>query len=179
VIALDAGVLACALNRFAPAHARASQVVEDLVNGERPWALPWPVVHEVLDLVTHPHAVARPLRPSEAWGFLGLVVASPAVRMLGPTQRHAEALVEVLGAAGGSRAGAGSETGAGSESGAGHGIPPGLETAAVLREHGVRELLSADPGMRRYGFLTVIDPFRSPAWTPASPPARRYRVLHP
>ncbi len=177
MIALDAGVLACALNRFAPAHARASQVVEDLVNGEHPWALPWPVVHEVLDLVTHPHAVARPLRPSEAWGFLGLVVASSAVRMLGPTPRHGEALVEVLGAVGGTRAGAGSESRAGS--GPERGIPPGLETAAVLREHGVRELLSADPGMRRYAFLTVIDPFRSPAWTPASPPARRYRVLLP
>ncbi len=162
MIALDAGILACAINRFAPGHARASQVVEDLVNGERPWALPWPVVHDVLRLVTHPHAVARPLRPSEAWGFLGLVVASPAVRMLGPTGRHGEALVEVMGSAGGER-----------------GVPAGLEIAAVLREHGVRELLSADPGMSRYPFLTVIDPFRAPGWTPDSPPARRYRVLKP
>jgi uncharacterized protein len=162
VIALDAGILATALNRFAPAHARAAEVVETLVNGERPWALPWGVVHEVLDLVTHPHAVARPLRPSDAWGFLGLVIASPAARLLGPTARHGEALVEVLGAAGVER-----------------GLPPGFELAVVLREHGVRELLSADPGMRRFAFLTVVDPLRSPEWRPDAPPARRYRVLHP
>ena len=153
-------MLACAVNRFAPGHARASDLVEGLVNGDRPWALPWPVVHEVLRLVTHPHAVARPLRPSEAWGYLGLVASSAAVRMLGATDRHGEALVEAMGAAGMER-----------------GIPPGLETAAVLREHGVRELLSADPGMTRYRFLTVIDPFRDLDWTPGAPPARRYRVL--
>ena len=160
MVALDADILAFAINRFAPEHPRATRVVEDLVNGERPWALPWPVVHDLLRFVTHPHAVARPLRPSDAWGFLGLVVASPMVRMLGPTERHAQTLVEVLGSAPAER-----------------GLPSGLETAVILREHGVRELLSADAAMRRYPFLAVVDPLRPPGWTPAQPPARRYRVL--
>jgi hypothetical protein len=31
--------------------------------------------------------------------------------------------------------------------------------------------------MRRFSFLSVIDPLRSPGWSPAAPPARRYRVL--
>ena len=162
MIALDTGILAAAVNRFAPAHARAAEVVEQLVNGEREWALPWRVVHEVLALITHPHAVARPLRPSEAWGFLGLVIASPAARLLAPGPRHAEALVETLAAAGAER-----------------GLPTGLEIAVVLREHGVRELLSADPGMRRYPFLSVTDPLHAPGWRSDAPPERRYRVLHP
>jgi predicted nucleic acid-binding protein len=160
MLALDADLLAYAVNRFAPEHARAAAVVEELVNGERPWALPWPVVYETLGLVTHPHAVARPLRASDAWSFLGLVLASPTVRLLGPTERHAETLVEVLGGVVAER-----------------GLPAGLETAVVLREHGVRELLSADAGMKRYAFLTVVDPLRTPGWSAAAPPARRYRVL--
>ncbi len=160
MIALDADLLAYAVNRFAPEHARAAVVVEELVNGERPWGLPWSAVHEALGLLTHPHAVARPLRPSDAWSFLGLVAASPTCRLLGPTERHAATLVEVLGGVSAER-----------------GLPPGLETAVVLREHGVRELLSADAGMRRYPFLSVIDPLRTVDWWPGAPPARRYRVL--
>ena len=47
----------------------------------------------------------------------------------------------------------------------------------MLREHGVRELLSVDRGMRRFAFLTVVDPIHGPAWSPGAPPARRYRTL--
>ena len=162
MIALDTSVLAYAVNRFVPEHSRAARVVEDLANGDQPWALPWSVVHEFLRLVTHTHSAARALRPSDAWAFAGELIASPTVRLLAPTDRHANVLVEVLGMA--------------SES---TGLPAGLETAVLLREHGIRELLSADRGMRRYGFLTVRDPMRGEPWTPTEKPARRYRVLTP
>src|SRR5262249_26052293 len=119
-----------------------------------------PAVHDFLRLVTHPYAVARPLKPSDAWGFVGMVIASPAVRMLGPTERHAQVVVELLG-------------GAPSEGG----LPHGFEIAVLLREHGARELLSADRGMRSYPFLSVRDPVRGELWRPSSAPARRYRVL--
>ena len=160
MVALDTSILAYAVNRYAPEHARAAEVVEELVNGEIPWALPWPVVHEFLRLVTHPHAVGRPHKPSEAWGFIGAVVASPTVRMLGPTGRHANVLSEVLGHAGGDDA-----------------LPPGLEVAVILREHGLRELLSADRGMRGFPVLAVHDPVHGETWAPGRAPARRYRVL--
>jgi predicted nucleic acid-binding protein len=159
VIALDAPLLAYAINRYAPEHRRAAEVVEELVNGDVPWALPWPAAHAFLSLVTHPHRVARALKPSEAWSFLGPIVASPAVRLLGPTGRHATVLVEVLGAVGGT-------------------LPAGLETAVVLREHGVRELLTTDRGMRRYPFLSVRDPLREPD-QPLVAPLKRYRRLRP
>jgi len=160
MIALDADLLAYAVNRFAPEHARAARVVEELANGDAPWALPWPAVHEFLRWVTHPHAVARPLGPADAWGFVQALAASPSLQLLGPTARHAEVMRELL---------------AGAEAGAG--LPPGLETVAVLREHGVRELLSADEGMRRFAFLSVRDPLHGPPWSAGERPARRYRRL--
>jgi hypothetical protein len=58
-------------------------------------------------------------------------------------------------------------------------VPAGLELAAVLREHGVRELLTADEGMKRFAFLSVLDPVHGPTWTPTEAPQRRYRVLRP
>ena len=49
----------------------------------------------------------------------------------------------------------------------------------LLREHGVRELLSADRGMERFPFLDVTDPVHGAEWEPTQGPARRYRVLTP
>src|SRR5262245_38172159 len=160
VIALDTSVLAFGVNRYAPEHRRAVELVEDLVNGDAAWDLPWTVVYELLKLVSHPHAVARPLKTSDAWAFLGQVVASPSVHMLAPTERHGDALVEVL-----------------PSMGAESGVPAGLGTAVLLREHGVRELLSAARSMRRYSSLAVRDPLRGEPWVPQAPPLRRYRML--
>ncbi len=157
--ALDTSILAYAANRHAPEHARAARVVEQVANGEAPWALPWSVVHEFLLLVTHPHAVARALQPAEAWAFIESLLASHSVRVLGETEAHAGTLAEVLATL------------------PPGGAPAGLETAVLLREHGVRELLSADRGMRRFAFLSVRDPLRGEAWTPAERPERRYRML--
>lgn len=160
MVALDATVLAYAVNRHAPEHPRAARVVEDLANGDAPWALPWPAVHDFLDFVTHPHTVVRPLGATDAWAFVERLLASPSVRSLGPTERHAAVLAEVM---------AGSPAGSAGLA--------GLQVAVILREHGVRELLSSDRGMRRYGFLSVRDPLHGEPWTPKTAPLRRYRVL--
>jgi predicted nucleic acid-binding protein len=160
VIAVDTSVLAFAVNRFAPEHARCARVLERLAESDRPWALPWSAVREFLELVTHPHAVARALQPADALGFVDELLATPGARALAPGPGYAAALREALAFADPAP-----------------GLPPGFETAALLREHGVRELLSADAGMRRFTFLEVRDPLRGPEWTWAEPPARRYRVL--
>ncbi len=158
--AVDASLLAFALNRGAPEHARAAAALEDLANADAPWALPWPAVHEFLERVTHRHAVARALRPVDAWGFVEELARSASVRFLGATPRHAAVAAEVLDLVRGEP-----------------GLPPGFELAVVLREHGVRELLSCDRGMRRWRFLDVRDPVHGELWTPAESPARRYRSL--
>ena len=161
MVAVDVSVLAFAVNRFAPQHPRAGRLVETLANGELPWALPWSVLHEFLRLMLQPHAVARPLGAGDAAAFVDQLLKSPSVQLLAPGAGHQAALSEVL------------------ESMSGSGGVAGLETAVVLREHGVRELLSADRSMRRFTFLTVIDPIHGEPWTWASRPERRYRSLGP
>ena len=171
MVALDTSLLVYAVNRFAPEHARAARVLEELANGDLPWAIPWPVVHEFIEFVTHPHAVARPLKPGDAWAFVQSLLESPALRMLSPTERHAAVLAETL-------ASLPPEPGASAGvAGAVPGTVAGLATAIILREHGVRELLSTDRGMRRFTFLAVRDPVHGEPWAPEAKPARRYRVL--
>jgi toxin-antitoxin system PIN domain toxin len=160
MIAVDTSILAYAVNRHAPEHARAAAALDALANGDHPWALPWPAVEEFVRFVTRPHVAPRPLTASDALGFVEALLASGSVTAIGPTERHAAALAELL--SGITRPEA---------------LPPGFEVAAVLREHGVRELLTVDAGMRRFGFLTLIDPVHGPPWTPEAAPARRYRRL--
>ena len=100
MIALDSGLLALAVNRYAPEHARAATLLESLADGDAPWALPWSAVHEFLGFVTHPHAVARVLGASEAWGFIEALSGSSSLSLLGPTEQHAAACAEVLALAG-------------------------------------------------------------------------------
>jgi predicted nucleic acid-binding protein len=160
--AVDTSLLAYAMNRYAPEHARALEVIDELANGERPWALPWPAVHELLARVTHPHAVARALRPADAWSFVEELGTSASVRFLGATPRHGAVAAEVLEMLRG-------EPGP---------LSGGFELAVVLREHGVRELLSSDRDMGRFRFLDVRDPVHGELWSPDERPARRYRVLN-
>ncbi|MFI5372047.1 MAG: hypothetical protein ACHQ52_10855 [Candidatus Eisenbacteria bacterium] len=160
MIAVDVSLLAHAVNRGGPGHGRAAAALEGLVNGDAPWALPWPVVDDFLAFVTHPHRVARVLTARDAWGFVAEVGSSSSVRWLAPGERHGAALAEVLELA----AIAGPP-------------PPGFALAVILREHGVRELLTTDRAMRRFRFLDLIDPIHGEAWTPATHPARRYRRL--
>lgn len=162
MIAVDSGVLALAVNRYAPEHARAAALLESLANGDAAWALPWSAVHEFLGFVTHPHAVARVLGPEDAWGFIASLTASPALSLLGPTALHAQSCAEVLALR---------------DPGGDPALDAAFATAVLLREHGVRELLSTDPGMRRWRFLDVRDPFQGEPWTPGAQPARRYRTL--
>lgn len=160
MIGVDATLLAYAANRGAPEHLRAARVLEALAGGDRRWALPLSAAHQFARIVTHPHAVARTLTAAEAWGFVERLLESPAAELLLPTREHLRVLEEVL-----------------ESLGPGAGAAPGLETAALLREHGVRELLSTDPAMRRYAFLSVRDPLHGTPWSPVEERPRRYRVL--
>jgi toxin-antitoxin system PIN domain toxin len=160
VRAIDTGVLLCAVNRYAPEHARAAAVVEGLASGDRPWALPITVVHEFLRLVTHRHVAVRSLRPEHALGFLEPILRAPSARVLQPDAGHLTALREVLALLGPVAE-----------------LPPGFDTAVLLREHDVRELLTSDSGMRRYRFLAIRDPLHGAPWTADEPRSRRYRRL--
>lgn len=152
-------MLAWAANRYAPEHPRALRALESVANTDRPWALPWPAVHRFLALVTHPHVVARALGPSEAWGFVAALAESPSVQWLGATARHGAVLAELTAAL---------PPGP---------LPPGFELAAVLREHGVTELLTTDPAMRAFGFLELLDPLHEAPAADVGRTARRYRRL--
>lgn len=141
LIAVDTNVLVYAFDADAARHRDAKALVGRLAQGPRPWGLPWPCVLEFLNNVTGPQ-FRRPAAVSAACRFLDLVFASPSLRRLMPTDDTLQVLRDVL-----------------EESGVRGSHVHDAHIFALCLEHGVRELLTADKGFRRFRGLKVTNPF--------------------
>ena len=141
LIAIDTNILIYAFDVEATRHGPAKALLARLAQGPRPWALPWPCVPEFLKTVTEGRTM-RPAVVAAAFTFLELLGGSPSLRRLLPTEDTGRVLREVL-----------------EESGVRGRDVYDAHIFALCLEHGVRELLTADKGFRRFRGLKVTDPF--------------------
>jgi uncharacterized protein len=139
---VDTNILAYAVNRDCIEHEPAVEALHGWLSDAVPWALTWGIVYEFLRVTTHPRVFRRPLSAEQALQFLGPVLASDVVSVIGPTPRHETLLRETI-----------RETGRPSGN-----LFHDLQTAVIMREHGVGEIMSADTDFRKFSFLTVSDP---------------------
>ena len=80
-----------------------------------------------------------------AWQFITVLLASPGLDVLVPTQRHADvasAVFKELPHLAGN-------------------ILHDAHTAILMREHGIRQICTRDTDFNRFPFLEVIDPLRA------------------
>lgn len=138
---VDANVLIYASNERAPESAACLSRLQAWANDSEPWFLTWGIVYEFLRVVTH-WRLERPLASQEAWAFLNDVLGAPSLRILHPTDRHFAVLRDVL-----------------SE------VPDlagnlffDVRTAVLMREHGIRRIVTRDRDFERFPFVEVIDP---------------------
>jgi len=88
VIAADSNLLVYAHREDAPWHDAAYARISELAEGQAPWAIPWPCIHEFLAIVTHPKIYAPPtplgkaLEQCEAW------MESPSLVLLSETEDY-------------------------------------------------------------------------------------------
>jgi uncharacterized protein len=141
VIAVDTNILVYAHREDSPFHEVAAKVIANLAEGRSPWAIPWPCVHEFLAIITHPRIydpptpLARALDQADAW------LESPTVVLLAESEQHWSELRALVIA--------GRITG---------GRIHDARVAALCRQHGVRELWSADRDFSRFPDLPVVNP---------------------
>jgi toxin-antitoxin system PIN domain toxin len=145
VIALDTNILVYARREESPFHGPARDLLLGLAAGAEPWALPWPCVYEFLRVVTHPRVFDPPTRLADALEDLESLIACPSLRLLGEGPGHLRHL-------GASLRGGGV---------AGNLVHDGY-IAALLAEHGVRELLTVDRDFARFPGLRSRNPFAPP-----------------
>jgi toxin-antitoxin system PIN domain toxin len=141
VIAVDTNILVYAHREDSPFHKVAFRRVAELAEGLAVWAIPWPCLHEFLAIVTHPRIYAPPTPLARALDQVEAWLQSPSLALLAESAAHWPALRALL--AGGGVAGAQVHD---------------ARVAALCRQHGVRELWSADRDFGRFAGLAVVNP---------------------
>jgi predicted nucleic acid-binding protein len=92
----------------------------------------------------------------EAWRFVAVLLASPGLEVLVPTDRHAEVASQVF-----------DEVPHVSGN-----LVHDAHTAVLMREHGIRRIFTRDTDFHRFPFLDPLDPLsRSPGRTRSVDPS--------
>lgn len=149
--ALDTNVLVYALIANSPHHKVAGALLRALAEGERPWAIPWPCIYELLRIITHPRVYHPPMPLERARRDVAAILDAPDLMLLAETARHRAVLDEVL-----------------AQSGAAGNLVHDAHIAALCLEHGVSELITGDRDFLRFAGLKISNPFALAARQPRS-----------
>jgi uncharacterized protein len=142
--AVDTNILVYARRQEPPEHPVARRLLGQLSTGADPWVLPWPCIYEFLRVVTHPRVFHPPTPIQAAWEAIEALLDSPSIMVISEGPRHRAILADLLQGA--------PVTG---------NLLHDAHIAALLIEHGVGEILTADDDFRRFRKLKVTNPFRS------------------
>jgi uncharacterized protein len=139
---VDSNVLIYAANDDVPEHEQCLEHLQTWGNEAEPWYVTWGVIYEFLRVATHPRAFARPLGPMEASEFVRQLLSYRSLSILDPTDRHLAVLRDVVAE-----------------------VPDvagnvffDVRTAVLMREHGIRRIVTRDRDFQRFPFLEVVDP---------------------
>ena len=138
----DTNLLLYARNENSPFHQRMRTSLAEWGAGAEAWFITWSVVYEFLRVATHRFVFAHPLTFADAWSFIENLQSSPSFGILVETDHHAEVvrdLTREYPRMSGNRL-------------------HDLHIAALMREHGVVEIRTADIGFHEFKFLRVVNP---------------------
>ena len=141
MIAVDTQILVYSQREDSPWNAGALACLRSLAEGDSPWAIPWPCIHEFLAVVTHPRIYRPPTPMSDALQQVDYWVESPSLRLIGEAASYWDHLKATV-----SR---------------GQAVGPlvhDARLAAICQAHGVREFWSADRDFSRFPSLAVRNP---------------------
>ena len=141
MIAVDSNLLIYAHRLGVDWNDQAYELLRELAEGSRPWAIPFPCVHEFVRNVTDSRIYVEPTPLDAALGQVAVWSDTPSLRFLGEGGRHIELLskLAINGRATGARI-------------------HDARIAAICMEHGVRELWTADRDFGRFPALKTRNP---------------------
>lgn len=141
MIAVDTNILVYAHREEVAFHRVAVAKITELAEGAGTWAIPWPCIHEFLNIVTHPRIYAPPTPLARALEQVDIWLESPTLVLLSESMSHWPTLRTMLTA--------------------GRVVGPRVHDgriAALCRQHGVRELWTADRDFSRFAGVTTANP---------------------
>ncbi len=143
---VDTNLLLYAANADADEHAAARAFLSEVAASPERWYLTEGILYEFLRVSTHARVFPQPLRWQQAVSFLAPLWSAANVSILSATDAHWPLLGAELDRLP---------------------RPAGnlffdVRTVVLMREHGVRELYTADTDFLQFEDLVVIDPLREP-----------------
>ena len=139
---VDTNVLVYAVSPAAAEHDQCRLALERWRRGATPWFLTWSIVYEFLRVTTHPRVLARPLRAAQALDVVDALFESRSLQVLVATPRHPQILASVV-----------AEVPLLSGN-----LVHDAHIATLMREHGIRSIVTRDVAFHRFPFLEVVDP---------------------
>lgn len=139
---VDTNLLVYAAVRESRGHEGAQRLVQEWGSSTEAWAVTWSILYEFLSVVTRRSIYPRPLSFSEGWRFIEALRAFPSLEILVETGRHADVVHDLA-------------------SEYPHMSGPrfhDLHIAAVMKEHGITDLRTADTDFHQFKFLRVSNP---------------------
>ena len=141
MIAVDTNLLVYAHREDSPLYDAAYISISELAEGNIPWTIPWPCIHEFIAIVTHPRIYYPPTPLRKAIDQVEAWLESPSLLLLSETEDYWQYLKPVLQK--------------------GHISGPQVHDArivALCKQHGVIELWTADRDFGRFPGLKVRNP---------------------
>lgn len=141
MIAVDTNILVYSHREDSPFHFKANEIVTELAEGPKPWAIPWSCIHEFFSIVTHPRIYNPPTPYQKALNQISAWLESPSLIMISEAYGYWEILKDLVGLS--------------------HTKGPMIHDAriaAICILQGITELLSADRDFGRFRGLKVYNP---------------------
>lgn len=138
---IDANILLYASNSGAAENGKAIAFLRSRPKDADLLCLTWPALMAYQRIATHPAIFEKPLSPNEAWKNIEALLALPRARVLAEEEGFEEIyedLTKGLSIRGN--------------------LVPDAHIAALLRQHGVDRIYTADSDFRKFAFLKVINP---------------------
>ena len=142
MFAVDTNILVYAHFDQYPQHEKARAFCDHLLASQEEWCLGWQVIYEYVRITTHPAIHKEPLSIGQALADLEPYLSAETVHLLSHTAQHRpvlEALARMVPTARGN-------------------FVHDVHYAALLQEHGIARIFTADADFHRFPFLEVIDP---------------------
>ena len=139
---VDTNLLVYAADEDFAGQQQMRQVLRQWGFSSETWCVTWSIVYEFLSVATQRSAFTHPLSFSQAWHFIEALRAFPSFGMVTETEHHADVIDELVREyphMSGTRF-------------------HDLHIAAVMREHGITDIRTADTDFHQFKFLRVTNP---------------------
>jgi toxin-antitoxin system PIN domain toxin len=139
---VDVNVLLYASDQANPRYEKAIHFLQDRASDPELFCIAWSTVMAYMRISTHPSIFSHPLSPEEALGNVENLLDLPRVRVLSEADDFLAMYCKVV-----------------SEFPVRGNLVPDAHLAAMLLQHGVRKIYTADSDFKKFEFLEVENPF--------------------